>query len=289
MTDTEVDDTKTAQETSPDKECKEEDKKKSLDEQLADLALKKAAQDAEQVAANLAELEKVLADQAKALDEYTDEVFAELTKAQADLNHKYGHLKDRLEHALGGATGWVNSAVQGLLDDLKAKKTYVGTKETALRTAEDSLAAAITKRDDAKATLDMWRKPVASINKRIKSGNDLIVALTDLSTPDAHKHGEAYWRLGLPGSPRVDGTSVLSDLVLKDPKVVDRDGLKTELLNAWNTFSSLRFDAETATQARDRAKAELKVTIDAAAKAEKDLIKNISEKLTHWEDHKSNP
>ncbi len=260
----------------------------SLKDQLAALEAKSQQQAVEQVDATLTEIRKVLDDQDAALAEYTPEIIAELTEAQDVLAHKFGHLKTLLEGELGDAKGWVNQKInESNVALTNARAALDAQLATPLYRATKALADAEKARDEAAETLAKWRKPVAGIKARHKAASDLVKEITNLATPETHKHGEAYWKLGLAGTNPVEGQPYLKALVDGPPAVVSAADLPGRIRMAWDAFQVKRVAAEQAAQALSTAQETLKQAESAVADHEKNQIPNIAETLGAWEDHKA--
>ena len=259
---------------------------KPLEVQQKELQDKKRQQAAEQVDATLAEIGKVIDDQKKALEDYTDEVVAELTDAQDLLKHKFDHLKKQLEGELGAAKAEVNKVVREHNADLAAARAAVDCQhDTPVYRAEKEHAKAVAERDAAAAALAGWRKPKRAIEARQKLADNLVKEITALATPETHKYGEAYWKLGLEGTELVAGQPYLEALINGPPQVVPAAALIGKILEAWDAFQAKRIAAEEASQALAKKLKERKEAEDEAVRLDKTLITSIVEALGDREEH----
>jgi hypothetical protein len=269
---------------------------------LADLlsALKEQRPEAAalQVDDDIADLEKLIADANAAKASYDEEAFNRLA---AEQNRLIGE-KDALKRSLVAALEEVEVPV-GDLEKIEGEQLCVVLN--AKQAVEDAEALVETKKAtakekseefaDAKASLDLWRKPADSIAKRHKRAQTLIDEIKKLR--NGPKRGEAYWKLAL-GCPQEitrfgcpEGLSVqgcpeafseqdfLHKVLDLPPPIVDPADLETRITAAWTEFTDARRESVKANVDLENAEAILKTAKAEYADKSKNLIKAIAEAL----------
>lgn len=252
---------------------------KTLEEQLAELKAFKEATEIAQVDTNLAELEKLLADAAKAQSDYDDQ-HAALQKVQDDLKAEF----DTLDVALKAALGKSGPSIDNIKAAIDARKDAQSDAHDALKDARNALATAeaeaaetTSKLKKAVAVLDVWRKPVESITARHKAIAVTIKDVKDLR--NKQKQAEAYWKLALGTSHAVDGQNFVDVALDAQPEVLAPDQLRARIRAKWNDLVAARTKEAEVAQELNRAKAAVKAAEAKAAAIDATLIKDITEDL----------
>lgn len=251
----------------------------SLEEQLKKLLEKKETAQKEQVDANLAELEKLLDEVAKAQADYDAEHKA-LQKTQGDLKTEFDTLDSALKAALGTSgpsIDQIKAAIKGRTDAQSNAHKALAKAKAELAKAEADDAARADELKNANGELDVWRKPVESISARHKEIEKTLKDIKELR--NKHKQAEAYWKLALGKTHGVDG-QVYVDIALKaPPEVLAPDKLRTRIREKWNAVVAARTNKADAALTLGKAKEAAKVAEATAAAADKSIIKDITEDL----------
>jgi hypothetical protein len=261
-----------ASETTPSESSTE----KSLQEQLQELkdsqsTAAAARAEAAQVGEDIADLEKLIVEAEAAAASY-EKLHETLQDKEAQLKAESQALINALTAVLG--TDGI-AAIRGIVTEqikvVTDAETARNDAQAAVDTARDDAAEKAKALENAKAELDTWRKPGASIDKRLKLAEGLISDIKKLR--NGPNRGEAYWKLALGGHGQVPGQEFLNKVLEDKPEVIAPDALQDRILEAWNEFRAARTAAATSDATLGVAQQALKsAEADFAAKS-KNLIK----------------
>ena len=193
----------------------------SLENQLDELEQKQEAAAAAE--ANYAGLEKLIEEANKAEGDYA-EAYDQLQDRETRLTTEQDALSKALEAVLGSRVEEVKTIIG---EKVKAVSDAAGARDearAAVEEAQSNVDQAAEEMAALQAKLDMWRKPVVSMDRRLKVAEGLIEEIKKLR--NAGKRGEAYWKLvlgdhvGEPGKKFLEGQEFLNAVLDREPKVI---------------------------------------------------------------------
>lgn len=274
-----------------------------LDERLKELKKRKEAYEVQSVDANIAELEKLIAERDKVLDGY-GKAYDGLKRRQSILEDFKESVEPDFETVLlpNGGTQQVNEIVQKRLGDVNTAHRTVDDKKTDVSKAESDLETATKKYEIAAARLDQLRGLPKTADTRLKALESLRNEINALKA--SGDYASAYWLLtgtelrdekghvvlsgdrlfsGLLSKCAADPLEVGGDENLTScPAVIETDKLKDRLQAAFAKYQLTREAADAAKATHETAKAELKDAEKTLATLKKDLEATIRKWLAAY-------